>query len=117
MKLLIINQPQEVIEGYTVVDLRVGLDELEQVINNSCTDIALTNCLDSLNKQEAKSVLNLAASKMRLGAKMSISGIELKSLCRNALNNSLSSDQFSDIISGMNCIFTSNEISELVNSV
>jgi hypothetical protein len=117
MKLLIINQQQETIEGYQVVDLRSGLEQLDQVINNSCTDIILTNCLDSLSKEDAKKVLSTASSKMRLGGKMSISGIELKSLCRNALNNVLTSDNFSDIIQNMSCIFTSQEIVQLVNSI
>ena len=117
MKLLIINQQQDVIEGYQVVDLRVGIDQLDQIVNNSCTDVILTNCLDTLSKEDAKKVLSIAASKMRLGGEMSISGVELKSLCRYALNNTLSSDQVSDIISGMNCIFTSQEISQLASSV
>ena len=87
MKLLIINQQQDVIEGYQVVDLRVGIDQLDQIVNNSCTDVILTNCLDTLSKEDAKKVLSIAASKMRLGGEMSISGVELKSLCRYALNN------------------------------
>ena len=47
MKLLIINQPQQVVEGYQVVDLRTGIEQLDQVVNNSCTDVVLTNCLDT----------------------------------------------------------------------
>lgn len=117
MKLLIINQQQETIEGYQIVDLRSGLEQLDQVVNNSCTDIILTNCLDSLCKEDAKKVLSTASSKMRLGGKMSISGIELKSLCRDALNNMLSSDNFGDIIQSMSCVFTSQEIVQLISSI
>ena len=117
MKLLIINQPQQVVEGYQVVDLRTGIEQLDQVVNNSCTDVVLTNCLDTLGKEDARKVLGLASSKMRLGGKMVISGVELKCLCRNVLNNTMSSDDFSNIVQSINCAFTSQEITQLVNGV
>ena len=116
MKLIIINKQQETVQGYQVVDLRSGIEQLDQIVNNSCTDIILS-CLNSLNKSDATKVLSIASSKMRLGGKMMVSGVELKSLCRNALNNEISSDDFSNVLEDCNCAFTSQEIIQLVKSV
>ena len=93
MKLLITNKNQQVVEGYHIVDLSNGESQLNDVVNNSCTDVILSsNCLESVDKETAKTVLNTACQKVRLKGSISVAGIELKNLCRDTLNNSLSSD-------------------------
>ena len=118
MKLLITNINQQVVEGYHIVDLSNGESQLNDVVNNSCTDVILSsNCLESVDKETAKTVLNTACQKVRLKGSISVAGIELKNLCRDTLNNSLSSDEFNNIIKDVKSILTSKEVCDQLRSM
>ena len=118
MKLLITNQNQQVVEGYEIVDLSNGVSQLDNIVNNSCTDAVLSsNCLESVDKETAKTVLSTACQKIRLKGSISVAGIELKNLCRDTLNNSLSSDEFNNIIKDVKSVLTSKEVCDQLRSM
>ena len=118
MKLLITNQNQQVVEGYEIVDLSNGVSQLDNIVNNSCTDVVLSsNCLESVDKETAKTVISTACQKIRLKGSISVAGIELKNLCRDTLNNSLSSDEFNNIIKDVKSVLTSKEVCDQLRSM
>lgn len=101
MKIQVIHGNDEAIEGFTVIDIQRGIFQLSEIINNSCTEIMLINCLDLVDGETASNILYTACQKIRLGGKITITGIDIKVICRNVLNNQINNDVLNNTLANI----------------
>ena len=115
MKLHITESKDKNIEGYQNINVSSALGTLPEIVDHSCEEVILNNSLSKLERQEALQMLELACSRVRMGGKVSIYDIDIKTLCVEYLNRRISQvDMSQELYDTANCIEI-NEIRKIVN--
>lgn len=117
MKLQLIKDASEAIEGYkTVLTTNFMPPSVNDVIDNSCEIILVGDILDLYTVEVRNNVLASLVSKLRLNGEIFISGIESRAMCKMYLNNYLSSESLSSIISNVGSLVELDQMTNVVQS-
>lgn len=105
MKINITTSPAQAINGYKnyFIEDQGCLEEIQNIVNNCCSEIIFTG-IDYIDHDKVDAVLALLLSKLRLGGRILISGINFDSVIRAALSEQLSETDFSKMIENIKSI-------------
>lgn len=99
MKIHIVDDPNNAIEGYNIITFD-NLDvEFEKLSNNCCDFILANNIFDYVESKQIPEIIHKLFSKLRLSGKISIGGKDINLFCKSVKNKLLSEQEASDIIS------------------
>lgn len=98
MKLNICYSAQQQITNYTNLVLEENGIDLNTIVNSSCEEIVVSSVLDHLTYENANKALREILGKLRLGGTITITGIDAKALSRLVLSESVSIEQFNEIL-------------------
>lgn len=114
MKIQIVYEEKEAIEGFEVINIKYGLDSLKGIIDHSSEEIYIPESLDKLDLENANLVLSTALKKLRLDGKIFISGTSLRSVCLNVIGNEINYESFSKLIAQSSSLRDVNDIEEIL---
>lgn len=114
MKLQIIVNESEKIEGYTHLNLQTLQEDIKTIPDNSCESIVAVKVLNRIPLQSIEGFIDLALSKLRLGGEINISGIEQKVLAKFILNGNISEEDFNTLLMFSNSMITRSDTVKLL---
>lgn len=88
------------IENFTLINLKNFQSEMNEVVPNSCTDIVADDIIDFVPHSMLEDFLKILISKLRIGGRLIITGIELGVVSRYVIDETIDEDKYSIIISG-----------------
>lgn len=105
MKIHIHDEKEVCIDGCMSVTYNT-LEKLNQVIDNSCEYILANNLFDHLSIENFNPVLDLLLTKMRLNGVLVVSGIDIKLLAKDIINDIASTEDISNIVYNLKSVNT-----------
>ena len=116
MKAIITNDVKNSISGYECVPVLFGKINLDNIPDNSLEEIIATDFVDHVPADKIDEYLSNVCKKMRMNSTLTLRGSELGLLCRNAINNTISSQDFNKIISELKSVHKVSDIINLLKS-
>ena len=119
MKIHIIKQGEQAIEGYKKIELLPGfmLLGLDEVSDNEAEVIFANDILDALPANVIQQTIAQLAGKLRLGGTLTLGGTELRTFTKNVTNQMIPEDQAVEIIRNSQSMVNINSLSDLVRSM
>lgn len=114
MKIHIVQENEEHIQGYERVVISEEGVELEKVSDNECTFILASGCLDAIKVESMEEFLIKLRQKMRMGSSISIGGTDLRVFCRAVVNGGISPQDASKVFSRNKSCSDVNYVSDLL---
>jgi len=114
MKLQIIVNESEKIEGYTHLNLQTLQEDIKTIPDNSCESIVAVKVLNRIPLQSIEGFIDLVLSKLRLGGEINVSGIEQKVLAKFILNGNISEQDFNTLLMFSNSMITRSDAVKLL---
>tara|TARA_R110000796_G_scaffold163506_4_gene280461 strand:+ start:400 stop:813 length:414 start_codon:yes stop_codon:yes gene_type:complete len=116
MKIQILKDQQNLIEGYEHVMMSGAELDLSRFSNNECLEILADNILDAVPINYMQQTLKLLTDKLRMGGKLIIGGTDLRLFCKQVLNQSISPTDANYIISQCQSMTNLEEIVSLIST-
>ena len=116
MKIQILKDQQNLIEGYEHVVMSGAELDLSRFSNNECLEILADNILDAVPINYMAQTLKLLIDKLRMGGKLIIGGTDLRLFCKQVLNQSIGPTDANYIISQCQSMTNLEEIVGLVST-
>jgi len=116
MKIQILKDQQNLIEGYEHVAMNGAELDLSRFSNNECTEIIADSILDAVPVQYIAQSLKMLIDKLRMGGKLVIGGTDLRLFCKHVLNQTISPSDANVIVSQCQSMTNLDEIVNLVNT-
>ncbi len=105
MKLQLIRDQSEAIEGFkSVLATSFMPPSVDDVIDNSCELIIMSDVLDMYPQETRNSALVSVVKKLRLNGELSLSGVEARALSKMYANNLISTEGMCSIFSATNSL-------------
>lgn len=98
MNIYITKDDNKKIENFTNIKIQNFQTEINEIISNSCESIIADEIIDFLTTESISKFVEALVSKLRLGGKLFITGMELGVLCRYTASETISSKDFSTVI-------------------
>jgi predicted SAM-dependent methyltransferase len=114
MKIQILRDQHNLIEGYEHVIMNGAELNLSTFSNNECTEIIADNILDAVPIKYIAQTLKLLTDKLRMGGKLIIGGTDLRLFCKQVLNQAISPTDANIIVSECQSMTNLDEIASLV---
>lgn len=93
-----ITHNNTVINNYININLSKDTLDLSNVIDNSCEEILVTDVLDYIKFDTVNNTIVQIVKKLRNNGTLTITGNDIRSLCRLSLSDSISIEEFNTII-------------------
>lgn len=116
MKAVITNNVKNNITGYECIPVLYGKINLEDFANNSLEEIVAVDFLDYIESSTVDEYITQLCKKMRINSTLTLRGYELSLLCKNVINNSITSEDFNKIINELKSIHKAPDIINLLKA-
>ena len=119
MKIHIIKQGEQAIEGYKKIELLPGfmLLGLDEVSDNEAEVIFANDILDALPANVIQQTIAQLAGKLRLGGTLTLGGTELRTFTKNVTSQMIPEDQAIEVIRNSQSMVNINSLSDLIRSM
>ena len=119
MKIHIIKQGEQAIEGYKKIELLPGfmLLGLDEVSDNEAEVIFANDILDALPANVVQETIAQLAGKLRLGGTLTLGGTELRTFTKNVTSQMIPEDQAIEVIRNSQSMVNINSLSDLIRSM
>jgi len=106
MKLNIIFKDENAIGNYQNIALnsKTHQSELEEIPQQSCEEIIITDAINRIEEGEALNVIQLCASKLKIGGQIILTIVDFNTLCAAQSSGQINHDTFNSIISTSKCV-------------
>jgi hypothetical protein len=117
MKINITTDPSKSIGGYNNYFLQSSdhIEEIKNIVNNCCEEIIFT-AIDYVPENNVQDMMLLLLSKLRLGGRILISGINFDSVVRASLSGQISEKDFSQMIENIKSIRSRFSVASFLKS-
>lgn len=115
MKLQIVNNESEVVNGYMHI-LIANKEDLKNIVHSSCTEVVAFNVLDKLEYKDALDFFIALLNRVRLNGCITLSSLNLISLGQNIISEEIDSENFSKLIENVKSIIDTRIIINLLES-
>lgn len=109
-----IAKDDSTIENFTTIKIQDFQTEMQKLVNNCCDNIVADDIVDFLNPDSINTFIGALASKLRTGGNLAITGVELGVFCRHAVDEVISSEDFSKVINSRSSISSVNDITDIL---
>ncbi len=116
MKIQILTDQQNLIDGYEFVPIKDGEVDLTRFSNNECTEIIADNIIDQVPISHVANTIKFLIEKLRMGGKLVLGGTDLRLFCKHVTNQSIGPVDANHIISQCKSMTNLEEIATLVAS-
>jgi hypothetical protein len=116
MKAIITKNVEDKIIGYECIPVIYGKIDLSNIPDNSLEDIIATDFLDYIDVDKVDEYLSNICKKMRMNSTLTLRGHELGLLCRNTVNNTITSKDFNQLTSKTKSIHKLPDVINLLKS-
>lgn len=119
MKLQLSRDSDSVIEGFKTIDYSDPnkINELNEVIQNSCEYILANTVLDDFEIEESTKIMGTLVSKLRLGGSIVVIGHDINTLSKAVVDQQVGPEQISQLIKNKRSISTALNIVSLLSSM
>lgn len=116
MNIYITKDDNKKIENFTNIKIQNFQQEINNIVSNSCENIIADDIVDYLTCESIPKFIETLVSKLRLGGKIFITGLELGVLCRNIISETISSKDFSNVITAKASLSFVNDIVNILKN-
>lgn len=117
MKIDIVGNPDEAISGYKPVIVNAdGFVDLFDISDSECVEIRANGVIDKFKASQFETSLVSLLKKVRLGGKVSLSGLDCNVLSRQVISGQLDERSFSAIVENSNSISSLKTVAQILQS-
>lgn len=117
MKIDIVGNPDEAISGYKPVVVNAdGFVDLFDISDSECLEIRANGVVDKFKASQFENSLVSLLKKVRLGGKVSLSGLDCNVLSRQVISGQLDERSFSAIVENSNSISSLKTVAQILQS-
>lgn len=117
MKIDIVGNPDEAISGYKPVIVNAdGFVDLFDISDSECVEIRANGVIDKFKASQFETSLVSLLKKVRLGGKVSLSGLDCNVLSRQVISGQLDERSFSAIVENSNSISSLRTVAQILQS-
>lgn len=117
MKIDIVGNPDEAISGYKPVVVNAdGFVDLFDISDSECVEIRANGVIDKFKASQFETSLVSLLKKVRLGGKVSLSGLDCNVLSRQVISGQLDERSFSAIVENSNSISSLRTVAQILQS-
>jgi hypothetical protein len=117
MKIDIVGNPDEAISGYKPVVVSAdGFVDLFDISDSECVEIRANGVVDKFKASQFETSLVSLLKKVRLGGKVSLSGLDCNVLSRQVISGQLDERSFGAIVENSNSISSLKTVAQILQS-
>jgi hypothetical protein len=117
MKIDIVGNPDEAISGYRPVVVNPdGFIDLFDISDSECVEIRANGVVDKFKASQFETSLVSLLKKVRLGGKVSLSGLDCNVLSRQVISGQLDERSFGAIVENSNSISSLKTVAQILQS-
>lgn len=117
MKIDIVGNPDEAISGYKPVVVNAdGFVDLFDISDSECVEIRANGVVDKFKASQFETSLVSLLKKVRLGGRVSLSGLDCNVLSRQVISGQLDERSFSAIVENSNSISSLRTVAQILQS-
>ncbi len=117
MKIDVVGNPSDAISGYKAVVINDdGFMDMFDISDSECTEIRANGILDKFKASQFEASLVSLLKKVRLGGKVTLSGLDCNILSRQLISGKLDEVSFSSIVEQCNSISSLKTVSKIVQA-
>jgi len=117
MKIHVTKMSEETIEGYRHVVVSDNHINFMDISDNECSEILANDVLDSFSSDKTEDCVVSLVNKLRLGGKLIIGGKDLRLFCKSVINESIGTQEASQVLQNTNSMPLLNEVMPIVQSI
>lgn len=114
MKLQVIKNPSERIEGFTNITVQDVASGLDAIMDNECTDIIIGDNLKLVPEPLIEKVILGLIKKLRMDGVIKISGFDLRQMSLGVVNNTVSVRDYNKVVSECHSIVSNTYIVDIL---
>jgi len=117
MKIDVVGNPSDAISGYKAVVINDdGFVDMFDISDSECTEIRANGILDKFKASQFEASLVSLLKKVRLGGKVTLSGLDCNILSRQLISGKLDEVSFSSIVEQCNSISSLKTVSKIIQT-
>jgi hypothetical protein len=117
MKISITTNENSSITGYQSFFIKDGTLDLSSISNNECQEILLGDSLNKIEYDRLGEVLQIIVSKLRMGGRIKLFGLEPGALCRGYLTANISEADFNKTLFSLKSCVSSKSLKATLQSM
>ena len=112
------NKQENEISGYTNISLsdKMYLQQLGEIPVQSCDHVMISDCLNRVDEEEAKDIINKSCSVLAINGKISIQLLDFKYFCVSFLSGSLDNNATNSIVGSTQSVLEIPQVKEILHS-
>ncbi len=115
MKIDVVGNPSDAISGYKAVVINDdGFMDMFDISDSECTEIRANGILDKFKASQFEVSLASLLKKVRMGGKVTLSGLDCNILSRQLISGKLDEVSFSSIVEQCNSISSLKVVSKII---
>jgi hypothetical protein len=117
MKIDVVGNPSDAISGYKAVVINDdGFVDMFDISDSECTEIRANGIVDKFKASQFETSLVSLLKKVRLGGKVTLSGLDCNILSRQLISGKLDEVSFSSIVEQCNSISSLKTVSKIIQT-
>tara|TARA_B100001939_G_scaffold218217_1_gene187787 strand:- start:335 stop:754 length:420 start_codon:yes stop_codon:yes gene_type:complete len=117
MKIDVVGNPSDAISGYKAVVINDdGFMDMFDISDSECTEIRANGILDKFKASQFEASLVSLLKKVRLGGRVTLSGLDCNILSRQLISGKLDEVSFSSIVEQCNSISSLKTVSKIIQT-
>ena len=117
MKINIVSESEEALEGYRKILVKDQAIDFADISDNECEFILANKILNHFDYKNITDCLVNIRKKLRIGGKLVIGGIDLRMFTTNVINNLISPQDASDVVSNSKSMSIVTETVNLISQL
>ena len=117
MKINIVSESEEALEGYRKILVKDQAIDFADISDNECEFILANKILNHFDYKNITDSLVNIRKKLRIGGKLVIGGIDLRMFTTNVINNLISPQDASDVVSNSKSMSIVTETVNLISQL
>lgn len=117
MKIDVVGNPSDAISGYKAVVINDdGFMDMFDISDSECTEVRANGILDKFKASQFEASLVSLLKKVRLGGRVTLSGLDCNILSRQLISGKLDEVSFSSIVEQCNSISSLKTVSKIIQT-
>lgn len=117
MKIDVVGNPSDAISGYKAVVINDdGFMDMFDISDSECTEIRANGIVDKFKASQFETSLVSLLKKVRLGGRVTLSGLDCNILSRQLISGKLDEVSFSSIVEQCNSISSLKTVSKIIQT-
>jgi hypothetical protein len=116
MKIQITENPEKLIDGYSMMPIVYGKIDMSGIPNNCSTEILANDAIDSIFVDDIMDFFSQIVSKLRMNGKLFVSGTDLSIICQEVLSGAMNCVEFNKLNNEKRSLYPTDDIVSIIIS-